>query len=580
MADKSFAEVEASRWRLQEYYSQMRAQMDRAEELYHLEYGSEAANTPEGMSTHVPSTAASVVDAAASQLRTDSARVTVLPNGTADTANKKAMKQERLAAGLLSRLHDNYDVSIPQQAFFDANLLGAAAIKVLYDEDSLPIEPDQKAFDSESEFKEAVKDWKSELEMTFPFYCAPIDPRQVFIPAGAHFPYPFAIEAQQRRAVEIKASHPHWLDENPDNPGRLVQWVEYWDKETWQVFVDGQEVRRDSEGEVLRNNPIGVVPYVFSFSGIGARRVGSNPADAAIGMLTKVESELRAEVRLKTALDVLWQMFVYPRMLTTADPETVASQMDMRAGGVVQWRGESHEKPDFLTPPQPNQVMYAMLPEIQGSIQRGTFSETLTGERPRGTDTGYLQSILVGQARLRFGPLKKSVETMLQRTLLLMIQQLRFRRQTVTVFGYDDKTAEGPRRVKPSDLTGHVELRVEFTPGKPMDDRNSVIAMLNVVQGGFLSPRTYIKEILGLDPDEEQTHILAWSVLRQAVANGFLAAELLENVGLQNQVQQGEEALAGAQKTVRKTLQRPGAREGTPALQNLGGLGTPGQVVV
>jgi len=538
-----FAEVNRLLAGLKTRSTTMHANMNEAENLYHLEYGPDAVRVPEGSYVHIPSTASTLIDASRDQISTDTPQVTVIPNGSSEEALATSQLLEYLGTWLVERLQDSWDIPIPRQIVHDLVEFGAAGVLIPFDERKFMAEPERKSFPSDAAFKAATSAWKKGKENTFPFRPLPLDPRKTL----------GSLSTTQG-----------------GDPLRQVDMIAYWTPETYTLFADGEKV-------IDGINPNKIVPAVWGFSGMGSLHLGADPSDAAVGVLTKVVSELKAEVRLKTAMEAIWQYAAWPRLLTQEDPNTVKAQMDLRAGGIVQWKGEAAAKPQFLDPPSLNPAMYTLLPELKGSIEKGTLQGVLQGERPSGVDFGYLQSLLIGQARLRFGAVKKSLEIFMQRILYLMVFQLQARGHTTSVFGFEDSTTETLRQVKPKDLNGHIEFRVEMGAVDPMDNVSKVTALLPTVAAGLMSPHTYIDKVLGLDPVEEQAWTMAAQVIQQAIASGFLLQEVMEASQTNDSISQSQDIIGQVRGKITEGMLDPGAEEGVPKQKNLGPVGTPTQ---
>ena len=170
------------------------------------------------------------------------------------------------------------------------------------------------------------KEWAEDAMRKWPFVTRAIDPIAVFPAPEDRRPLSYIIEKQERTAGEIKLDYPEWVDtDSKNNPARRVEWLEYWDSDEYIVEVEGQNV-------IHKDNPYGFVPYIYEYSGMGRRHHSNDPAHLAIGVLTNIMGELEEEVRLKTAISVQTQMHVFPPILTTDDPQTVAEQFGVGPG--------------------------------------------------------------------------------------------------------------------------------------------------------------------------------------------------------------------------------------------------------
>ena len=564
-----FQYVDTLRKQLERHYSVMSTKMQMKEKLYQLEFGDEIRTLP-SIRTHIPSTASSLVDDARSQIRVDAPVVSVTPNGPSAPAEQMAQKLTRFGQAMLGQLQENYEVPLPQQTLTDMMLLGAGAVKIAYDAGRVPPMPAKGR-----NYGKRLRQWEAENSFIFPFYTASIDPRNLLLPPNGAFPYQYAIELQKRTVADVYDKYPLWGDPKAlklsgvqkNNPLRIVEMYEYWDKDIVELYADGELVTR-------KPNLRGIVPYAWCYSGLGVRRVGSRPEDAAVGILEHVISELISEAQIKTTMDAVWRFHAYPLVTTEDDEHAVADAMNAGPGSVI--RHKTERPPAYMNPPAPNPSMFALLPEIQRSISQSTLASVLQGERPTGVEAGYLQSLLVGQSRLKFGPVQVSLEKFLERCLQLISHQLKVLDHTMSVYGYDEEVEE-PRRITPKDLEGHVKFEVSLDGGEKSEDLGRVTALLAVAQAGYMSRRTYLKEALGYDPEEESIQLYVESVMDAAVASGYLLPEAVQQALQQEEASGLTDQIGQSRGRVNQSLANPGAREGVPRQRGLGQLGTSGQ---
>src|SRR3990167_11358536 len=138
-----------------------------------------------------------------------------------------------------------------------------------------------------------------------------------------------------------------------------------------------------------RENPYGLVPYIWEWSGMGRVNADGAPAELAVGILTSIVGELEEEVRLKTAISVKTQMHVFPPILTVEDPRKVAQEFGVGPGKVI--RHPPGHPPVYMEYPPPNENMYRFLATIQDNIGR-VQSRALSGGRDPGVRYGGLQA--------------------------------------------------------------------------------------------------------------------------------------------------------------------------------------------
>lgn len=461
---------------------------------------------------HVPSTGPAVVDHFVDQVRTANPQVKVGQLRRGPNTEQRRDKLEALGRYALDMIAVHQDEPLWDYATFHLGNLGAACFRILFDEDEWPE-------DSE------------EQKRAWPFRIHAVHPMNVFVAPGYRWPYAWVIEEQQRYYADIRGEYPDW-EPQPDSKGYVatkatdvVPVVYYWDKKQHALFAGGVKLYE-------KRNLLGIPPYIWMFSGMGHKGRDNNPDSQAIGILRHVVSELKAEMRLRTAADSIWQRNAFP-VLVGSIPAEEARQMLSLNSGKYWYTRKMEEKPDWLAPPELNPAMYALLPEVKRSIEKATYAPALEG-LDTGAKYGVVYGMQVGQARLRVDAVKHAVERMAVRYLELVARYV----EKVLLAKLE---VEG-KEVGPADIQGHYDYHVSFNPVDPVDNDRRVQTGLAMLQSGAISRRTFLRDYVGVkDVEEEEEQRLVETAIQQLVQGGYLAQAIAQNTEL-GERQEGLEA--------------------------------------
>lgn len=529
---------------MKDYYAATWAKMQRAQELYDHRFTRLEETVPEGVDIHEPSTASSVIDHFRDNIRVHN----IVPGREDWGITKKAREQKalllRLDGHILRKLRASSQVDLFVQTIFDMALRGAACTRIRYDMHAWPEVPEGLNEADRNEFMQA-------RSMRWPLPAEPVDPLDVMPAPGGGWPIPWLVHRRMATCWEVKQEYPAWSNPKGRKPNVLVERIELWSSEVHEDeygWVPGvHKVVVDGEFVVNRENPYGVVPYVYEYSGMGRIDYSNDPSALAVNMLEKAESELMAEARIKTSLDAAVQFTVYPRLLTTDDPRDLKLRWDLSSGGILQVSGLGpDQKPTWLEQPQIDVGMWNFLPMIQASIEKATFSSVLSGERQPGVDYGYLQALLVGQASLRKDNIIGMASRMFGR-LVGLTEQLVVRLKIEPIGLGPGSGGERPRVVRVGDIGDRYEVQVTIEASDPAERDRRMISWLTPLRARAISKRTYLKEGLMVDdPDEELAAIYEETVVEQIMASGLLTQQVLANLQADNRAEVLEEA-AGRQ---------------------------------
>jgi hypothetical protein len=528
------------------YYEGMYGAMHRANRLYNREF-SGLIEVPAGVTIHESSTPTLIVDSLRDQIRVDEPKVTFDPRGTSIKARKHKNLMELWGQHIMEGLALHSIVDPIGQAVFDLLLRGAACIKCVVDNDLVPVPPISVDYSTRVSYLTALDEYETRLARYWPWVCKAVDPLNIALAPGSRRPPQFVIERQVRRAGQIADDY-SWADprrRHPDySPMREVEWLEYWDADSYVVEVDGVRI-------IDRPNPYGLPSYIYSYSGMGRADADGDPVHLAISILSTVAGELEEEVRIKTAQAAQWLYYVFPILLTRGLPATVRQQMMSGPGAIIQVSEGMAERPQWLEVPPPTPSMNEFLRAIQQSIFRKVSPALL--ERPTGVDYGIHQALLIGQALKVITPIRTALDRMGTDLINLMAKQMSTMHMRMTVMGTTEK-GEREYTVGPEDFT-NLNFHVTYEATDPAENDRRMLTGLSVLRvPGLMSRETwrdrFAKAVIP-DPEAEEAKILAEQAIDQFVASGGLLQLIQQQVGeeqvAQAQGQVGERLRAGAE---------------------------------
>ena len=516
---------------LRTHYSSMHARMRHADRLFHQQFDG-VVDVPYEVRIFRSSTATNIVEGFRNQIRTDEPTIQFRPYGPSVAAKKHAVLMQRWGYAQMRRERE-FSVLDPNiQCGADLLLRGAACKKIVVDT-SLMMEPPPKRGTN------AYREWEEKALRTWPFVVRAIDPLGVFPAPGTKKPLSFIVERQMRYAGEIQDLYPDW--HNPDKRGtttRPVEWLEHWTEREYCCEVDGEMVFE-------RENPYGLVPYIWEWSGMGRVNADGDPAELAVGILTSIVGELEEEVRLKTAISVQTQMHVFPPILTVEDPRKVAQEFGVGPGKVI--RHPPGHPPIYMEYPPPNENMYRFLATIQDNIGR-VQSRALSGGRDPGVRYGVLQAQQIGQALTAIAPILTTMDIMGTRTLNMLAAEARVLDLHMALEGTMEE-GEATQRLGGKDFE-HQNFTVSFEAVDPAENDRALMVGEALRRNGDISRRTlwtkYAKHVVE-DPDEEEVNLLEEKVMEILVASGQLGMAVLSEDVQAQMMQQQQEAITQAQ---------------------------------
>ena len=535
MADLSKTEILQRLSAMERHYDTTHRQMRDADRLFNQEYDG-LIDVPYEVRIFRSSTPSRIIEGFRNQIRTNEPTVAFRQSGTSKEAGKQAIALQRWGSAMLrkERLLSTMDPNL--QCGFDLLLRGAACKKIIVDVDQMVGPPPSKRGTAD------YRKWEDQAMQSWPYVSQAIDPLSVYPSPGQRKPLAFMLETQTRYAADLWDMYPNWTDpkrnaKNGQDPARAVEWVEYWDRERYVILADGEYVQEP------KDNPYGIIPYIFEWSGLGRAHADGDPSHLAVGILTYISGELEEEVQLKTAISVQTQMHVFPPILTVEDPRKVAQQFGVGPGKVI--RHPPGHPPEYMNYPPPNENFYRFLDTIQGNIAR-VMSPALSGGRDPGGRYGVLQAQQIGQSLTTIGPALATLDDIGTQTLNMMCMMARTMDLDMVIEGTQEPV-EPAQRIKSTDHE-HQNFEVTFEAVDPAENDRALLVGEAMRRAGDISRRTfwakYAKHVVE-DPDEEDTNLLEEQVMAMLAQSGMLLEAALSPEA-QNQLGQGLEGLQAA----------------------------------
>lgn len=523
---------------LQTYYQQAHAQMRDDDDFYYQREGVVRMRKPRNIPIHMPSTATNIVDNMRDQIRTDQPVVDFAPRSRGEQADRLKSHMEKWGQDRLFDCRTRYEVDIIDQWKHDLLLRGAAAGKVLVNPE-LPDRPSDP---------EELKQWKADTSLYDPFVVHPIDPLSVFPAPGPKRPLTYVLEVQYRTVADVLDSYPQFKDptghelrmndmaDMADDLTREVEWLEYWDKEHYIVEVDGQRI-------IDEENPYGVVPYIFEYSGLGREHANGNPVNLARGILTAIHGELQAEVRIKTAWDAQWQFHVFPVLLVKSNAKLAERMLSVGPGSIAEWGNLGNEKPEWLRAEAPNPTMSDFLGIVMSNISRQSAPVLSNPGAGSGSEFGILEALRIGQALKVISPVVKALNKMGTQLLNLMARLAFTQGLSFEVTTSEDRVTS----LDGSKFT-HYTFDVDFESVDAAENDRRMLIGQGLVGAGLISRRTFHQRFgrtVVDDPDAEEEQLMVEALTQQALQSGMLLQAVMQQQAMEQE--RARTAQTGAQ---------------------------------
>ena len=502
------------------YYSELHTQFNLLSEFYNQKI-------PLGVVKEVsvlynPPTARIQIDTATDHLMGLGQNVHVYLWSESQKAKDLVGTYERFGQMFLNHIDRIYRVNVRRNCIKNCFLFGMFALKgPLY-------VPRLKPEGDEEEYRE-------QLNRTFPFRFRAVHPMNILLDPSD--PPQYVIEVYGRTVASIRKAWPKWTNPKNLEDKRIVRWLEFWDANQRQYFID-EEPLLDEEDQI---NVYGFVPYKIGYSGLGLDSPEGKPEELAVSIIAPALSAYKVEGRIKTAIADNLERGLLQQPTITKKPED-----DFKLAKVP---GDiSIIDPDYgfhnRDVPQVSKDAYTMLGIIDQDEQ-AVIPHILEGRWPKGMTAGYPGAISIGQARIKLGGTGAAWETAISAALddvLFLIKNVV--KEPVGLMGFSKGTTETvtlkPEEIKPA--LHHFDVKLDVETPEQKDRRIMLGQRLDALRqqsGGLagLSWETICRDYYGYDPALERERMLVESALKNPLIQQALAISAMQDADMQEALQ-------------------------------------------
>ncbi len=506
---------------LERVHSEKSKQQDLWTRLYYQDVSWLKPNVPQDVAVFPSSTPTDIVDTVADRMRTDEPSVSIRQWGTAPAARDRATLMRRWAEYVMQMDVTHAEVPAYSQASIDIPLMGEAVIKRLHNP-NIPLEPLRSSFSSEDEYQEELRVWQGIMATTNTLLPArALDPANVFIPPNSSWPFPYAIEYQVRRQVQMWEDYPNFkamqiehngrrlrslgrrrlTEKDLNNPAREIVWLEYWSEDEYIVEADGFELFR-------KMNPYGVVPYCHVYSGLGRNDKTNNSARKAMGVLGKLLGEVQTEIEMRTLLMAATRYYIFQRLLV---PEGHGHRIAdaMANGNVIEVPGNDVSAVKWLDSPALSPEVSRALVDLDEKITK-RVNPIGRGAPNRDVNSGVQEALATINSDTSLLKMSAAVNRLATQSMRLAAMQMTALglRQTI-VSGTNEEGVARERIVDGS--KGHLDrvgaISIEFKAVDPVENSRRQQQGQRLFEGGGITQnRLWTSFLDGIidDPEEEQ----------------------------------------------------------------------------
>lgn len=505
---------------LEDVHSEKLKQQDLWTRLYYQDVSWLRPQVPNDIAIFPSSTPTDIIDTVSDRMRTDEPQIHVQLHSSTERARREQTLVRRWAEEVI-RLDRTYaEQSAYSQASIDIPLVGEAVIKRLHNP-NIPPEPLRSEFGSEEEFNAEHSNWESRMALISPLLPArALDPMNVFIPPNSTWPFPYVIEYQQRRQVQMWEDYPDFqaqqVDANKrrlaslgrrrlsaqdiDNPAREITWLEYWSEDEYIVEADSLELIR-------KRNPYGVVPYCHVYSGLGRNDKTNNSARKASGILGKLLGEVQGEIEMRTLLFAATRYYIFQRLkVPEGEGNRVAAQM--QAGSVIEYQGDPNSI-QWLESPQLSPEVSRALADLDSKITK-RVNPIGRGAPNRDVNSGVQEALATINSDTSLLKMSNAVNRLATQSIQLAAMQMKALGLSQTVVTGLEANGVGRERI--IDATkGHLDrvgsISIEFKAIDPIEDARRQQQGQRLFEGGGITQKrlwtSFLDGIID-DPEDEQ----------------------------------------------------------------------------
>ncbi len=470
--------------------------------------------------------------------------VSVPPLGPGEEGQKESTKKEKWLNAALRRMEQ--EAERPVFRMFVDNLVadGMGVVKLVYKPDHWSGYPELADFgDDAAGFNAAADRFKKSAK--FPFAWRDVDPL-TFYPVTGEEGLEACLEVSEKSKRLLMQRYDLAEDEN----GKLVpakgkktakgrrktlqadgtaEVVEYWDRSHFVLLVDGRRVKSGEHG-------YGRVPY---FAACGEQSASRDPKHAGFSTIYAIRWLVPLLDSLLTMKQNAAYLYAYPTPFIRSPlgtpfeggedgrPQTVewtpGKMIPLFPGeepGFVQWRG---------SPPDLDE----MIAHVTALIDRAGLASVMYGTGPGAGSSGYMVNQLMNPARVKYDPIVKNAEAMLERmtSFVLELIESKVGEEVFVWAGADD--GDGWLGLSGEDIRGYYGCEARMEPLLPTDDIAQGMFGANMARAGLVSRRWAREAKLGIaNPEEMEDEILAEEWVNSPDVRGAVLQAALTKAGM------------------------------------------------
>lgn len=523
---------------------------------------------PEGFDVVYPPTGNTTITTLADHVSADIPQVEV---PQANQSQKAELRSERVEKGLQAAIRKWLREASSNQVRTGVINMGWAGMAVsqgpIFDPKAWGEEPLREDFQTQDEFTEAKQEYEAVQRTVWPFWWRMIDPRYAFPDPGT-VGKEWVILSFQRTVGSIKAQWPSFKGKIPKDSGDdrggsststtiagqlgggttvgaygggsgyyldtdYVEWIEYWDK-GWRMYLAAGEVIDVSEHRYTKP------PFQIRSAGLGNE--SSLPHEQFRSVLYPARSLLDQEISAMSQFASMMRQTAWQQLVTP-----LGSLFDKIIPGTVkQLRREDIELTKNITTIEPG-IVASLAQEIdiiQAGIEDATFPRVVKGQAAPGLRSGYGQNSLVAQARIRFGTVASSMESLLEEFFADLLRCVELVvEEKVPVWG-PTRTGLVDSVLDPADINGYYYVKVTLNPKLPSDRANEIAIGQQLLAMEAIDMDTFRQDFAGFQqPQELRVRVMRDKILNSPGMQEFLRLATLDELGITDWVMSNAQKL-------------------------------------
>lgn len=449
--------------------------------------------------------------------------------------------------------------------------------------------------------KEEHEEWEASLVDKVPIIWTAPDPIVVYPSQVTDRGVPKdVLEIYNRTVEDVKASWPEW--NNPNNKAvfsvsgsqsQTVEWVEFWRNDKRCFTADGEPVLKGG----VQPNPYGFMNYVHMYAGFGRKSYEGKLETLARSILYPLRDYLKEQQRIESMIDSMLELYAHyiikvrARTLEAARAEALRTRVEPGAiwEEVIDSNGRMELEKLIEKGPEIPQSLFAYRESLNNAIEERTFTSLLSGHATEGVISGVALSGRTDWARATYATFVKNLATGLSRAVGLELRMIeKFIKKPVSIQGIipqGDKKILGVLSIKPEDINGNYDVRMEFKASDPERDAVRSTMGSRLYNTREISLYTNLSKYQGFnDPQSEIVRIekerylanspMIQQVIDQKVAQDWGLEEELRQLEADQELLKKTPSPADVmtQQTANRKLGEPGANSGIPQLPRGQGL--------